>query len=91
MKQEIDHDEIMKTHGKGKNEWLPYLKNDVLSTALCYSRFSKAMEELTGFGLKNSLLLPSIANTYFNCLRDEHDEPFTLISTNICVILHEKA
>ena len=34
------------------------------------------MEELTGFGLKNSLLLPSLANTYFNSLGDEHDEPF---------------
>ena len=33
------------------------------------------MEELTGFGMKNSLTLPSLANKYFNSLRDEDDEP----------------
>ena len=33
------------------------------------------MEELTGFGLKNSLTLPSLANNYFNSLRDENEEP----------------
>ena len=33
------------------------------------------MEELTGFGMKNSLTLPSLANKYSNGLRDESDEP----------------
>ena len=33
------------------------------------------MEELTGFGMKNCLTLPSLANKYFNSLRDENDEP----------------
>ena len=33
------------------------------------------MEELTEFGMKNSLTLPSLANKYFNSLRDEKDEP----------------
>ena len=33
------------------------------------------MEELTGFGLKNSLTLPSLANKNFNRLGDENDEP----------------
>ena len=32
------------------------------------------MDELTGFGLKNSLTLPSLANKYFKSLRDENDE-----------------
>ena len=32
-------------------------------------------EELTGFGMKNSLTLPSLTNKYFNSLRDENDEP----------------
>ena len=32
------------------------------------------MEELTGFGSKNSLTLPSLANKYFNSLGDENDE-----------------
>ena len=33
------------------------------------------MEELTRFGVKNSLTLPSLANKYSNSLRDENDEP----------------
>ena len=33
------------------------------------------MEELTQFGMKNSLTLPSLANKFFNSLRDENDEP----------------
>ena len=32
------------------------------------------MEELTGFAMKNSLILPSLANKYFNSFRDENDE-----------------
>ena len=33
------------------------------------------MEKLTGFGMKNCLTLPSLANKFFNSLRDENDEP----------------
>ena len=33
------------------------------------------MEKLTNFGMKNSITLPSLANNYFNSLRDENDEP----------------
>ena len=33
------------------------------------------MEELTGFGMRNSLTLPSLAKKFFNSLRDENDEP----------------
>ena len=76
LKQELEHDEIFEENWEEKeNEWLPYLKNDVLSTAFSYARYSKAMEELTGFGMKNSLTLPSLANKYFNSLRNESDEP----------------
>ena len=32
------------------------------------------MEELTIFGMKNSLTLPSLANKHFNSLRDDKDE-----------------
>ena len=47
----------------------------MLSTAFSYARFSKGMEELAEFGMKNSLTLPSLANKYFNSLREENDEP----------------
>ena len=33
------------------------------------------MEELTGFGMRNSLTLRSSANKYFNSSRYENDEP----------------
>ena len=33
------------------------------------------MEELTNFGMKNSLTLPSLATKFFNSLRNENDEP----------------
>ena len=56
---------------------LPHLKNDVLSTAFCYARYSKGMEELTGVGMKNSITLPSLANKYFNGLRHKKDEPIS--------------
>ena len=76
LKQELEHDEIFGDNWEEKeNEWLHYLKNDVLSTAFSYARYSKGMEELTGFGMKNSLTLPSLAKKYFNSLRDESDEP----------------
>ena len=76
LKQELEHDEIYEdTWGETENEWLPYVINDVLSTAFCYARYTMGMEELTEFGMKNSLTLPSLANKYFNSLRDENDEP----------------
>ena len=72
----MDHDEFCEQTWDGsENEWLPYLKNDVLSTAFSYARYAKGMEELTGFCMKNSLTLPSLANKYFNILTDEKDEP----------------
>ena len=76
LKQEIEHDETYEDTWEDKeNERLPDLKNDILSTAFSYARYSKGMEELTGFGMKNSLILPILANKYFNSLRDGNDEP----------------
>ena len=72
----MENDEIYEdTWEERENEWLPYVKKDVLSTAFCYARYTLGMEELTGFGMKNSLTLPSLANKYFNSLKDENDEP----------------
>ena len=72
----MDHDEIYEDTWEDKeHEWLPYLKNDVLSTAFSYGRYAKGMEELTRFDMKKGLTLPSSENKYFNSLRDENDEP----------------
>ena len=54
---------------------LPYVKNDVLSTAFCYARYILGMEELIKFSLKTSITLPSLANKCFKSLIDENDEP----------------
>ena len=76
LKKELEHDKIFEdTWEARENEWLPYVKNDVLSTAFCYARYTMGMEELTEFGMKNSLTLPSLANKYFNSLKDKNDEP----------------
>ena len=76
LKQELEHDEINEDNwGEKENEGLPYLKNDLLSTAFSSAKYAKGMGELTGFGMKNSLTLPSLAIKYFNSLGDENDEP----------------
>ena len=76
LKKELEHDEIYEdTWEARENEWLPFVKIDVLSTAFWYVRYTMGMEELTGFGMKNSLTFSSLANKYFNSLRDENDEP----------------
>ena len=54
LKLEMDHDEVdYDNYEDKKDEWLPYVKNDVLCTAFCYARFRKAMEETTGFSMKD--------------------------------------
>ena len=76
LKQGLEHDEIYEdTPEEKENEWLPDVKNDVLSTAFCYARYTISMEELTNFGMKNNLTLPSLANKCFNSLGHENDEP----------------
>ena len=69
------NDDVYEDTWKDKeNEWIFYLKN-VLTTAFGYARYTKGMEDLTGFGMKNSLTLQSLAIKFFNSSRDENDEP----------------
>ena len=71
----MDHDEIYEdTREEKENDWLPYLRNDVLSTAFTYAEYAKGMEEILGFGMKILLNLPSLSKKYLNSLRDENDE-----------------
>ena len=72
----MNHDEKDGNNYKDKkDEWLPYVEDDVLCTAFCYSRYFKSMEKLTGFLLKDCLSLPGLGFKYFNSLRTEKDEP----------------
>ena len=76
LKTEMNHDEIDANNYKDKKDiWLPYVKNDVLCTAYSYARYIKAMEEITGFSMKDCLSLPGLGWKYFNSLRTEEDEP----------------
>ena len=76
LKTEMDHNEVYSDTWKDKkDEWLDYVKNDVLCTAFSYARYSKAMEEKTGFGMKYCLSLPGLGWKDFNSLRTEKDEP----------------
>ena len=70
------HDEIDGNNYKAKkDEWLDYVKNDVLCTPFSYSRYSKAMEDITGFGLEDCLSLPGLGLKFFISLRTQEDEP----------------
>ena len=76
LKTEMDHDGIDENNWRDKkDEWLPYVKNDVLCTAYSYARYIKDMEERTGFSMKDCLSLPGLGWKYFNSLRTEEDEP----------------
>ena len=76
LKTEMDHDGIDENNWKDKkDEWLPYVKNDVLCTAYSYARYIKAMEKITGFSMKDCLSLPGLGWKSLNSLRTEEDEP----------------
>ena len=76
LKTEMNHDDIDANKYKDKKViWLPYVKNDVFCTAYSYARYIKAMEEITGFSMKDCLSLPGLGWNYFNSLRTEEDEP----------------
>ena len=71
----MNHDEVDGKNYKDKtDEWLPYVKNDVLCTDFSFARYIKAMEEITGFSMKDCLSLPGLGLKYFNTLRSEQGE-----------------
>ena len=76
LKTEMDQVEVDYNNYKDKkDEWLPYVKNYVLCTALSYARYCKAMGEITGYSMKHCLSAPGLDWKYFNSMRDENDEP----------------
>ena len=72
----MNHDDVDGDNYKDKKHiWLPYVKNDVLCTAYSYARYCKAMQEITGFSMKDCLSLPGLGWKNFNSLRTKEDEP----------------
>ena len=75
LKTEMNHIDIDYNNWRDKkDEWLPYVKNDVLCTAYCYASYNKCMEKITGFSMKDCLSLPGLGWKYFNSLRTKEDE-----------------
>ena len=71
----MNHDEVGGDNYKvKKDEWLDYVKQDVLCTAFSYARYCKAMQEIVGFSMKDCLSLPGSRLNYFNSLRRKKDE-----------------
>ena len=63
----MTHDEVYSDTWKDKKDkWLDYFKNNVLCTAFSYAIYSKAVEEIRGFGMKDCLSLPGLRWKNFN-------------------------
>ena len=76
LKTEMDHDELDENKWREKrDDWLPYVENDVLCTAFSYAPYTKARDEITGSGRIQCLSLPGLGWKYFNNIRTEEDEP----------------
>ena len=75
LKTEMNHDEYDENiYMNKKDEWFDYVKNGVSCTAFSYARYSKAMEDITGFSMKDCLSAPGLRWKFFNSLRTEEDE-----------------
>ena len=61
---------------KKKDEWLDFIKNDFICAAYSYASYSKYIQKLTGFGMKDCLSLPVLGWKFFNSLREEDNERF---------------
>ena len=79
----MNHDEVDGNNYKDKkDDWLPYVKNDILCTAFNYARYIKAMEEITGFSMKDCLSLPGLGWKNFISLRTGEHEPIYTYNDN---------
>ena len=57
----MNHDKINADKWRDKkDEGVVYVRNDVFCTTFSYARFKKAMEDNSGFGMKDCLSLPGL-------------------------------
>ena len=76
LKTEKNHDEVDgKSYKNKKDEWLGFVKQDVLCTAFSYARYCKAVQEIPGFSMDDCLSALGLGRKYFNSMRDENVEP----------------
>ena len=82
LKTAMNHDQIVENNWRDKkDEWLPYVKNDILCTVYSYARFCVSMVELTGFSKKGWLSLAALRFKNFNSSRTDKGKQYTLIMT----------
>ena len=55
--------------------WLPYVKNDAISTAFAFARYSKVMEKTKQYGMKYRQTSHFSPMKFSNSLGNESDEP----------------
>ena len=80
-KTEMNQDEVDGNNYRyKKNEWLDYV--DVLRTGFSYARYTKAMEEIIGSGMKYCLSVPGLGWKFFNSSRTKKMNQFITIMTN---------
>ena len=71
----MNHDDVDGNKYRDKiSEWSPFVKNNVLCTAINYARYCKAMQEITAFSMKDYLSVPGLRLKYFNSLRTDQDD-----------------
>ena len=79
----MNHDDVDgDNYADKKDEWLGYVKQDVLCTAFSYARYCTGKEEITGLSMKDRLSALRLGWKYFNSSRKEEDEPIVTYNDN---------
>ena len=72
----MNHDEYDEKNWRDeKDDWVDYVKYDVLCTAFSYARFSKSKLKIFGFVMKDCLSSPGSGWKHFSSVKTEEDEP----------------
>ena len=73
----MKHHEIHQNNWKDKKTRMVRLckARCVLCSAFFYARHSEAMDEITGFSMKDCLPLPGLGWRYFSSISTDEDEP----------------
>ena len=75
LKTEMNHDEVDCNNYKvEKDGRLDYVKKDALCTAFSYAGYCEAIEENTGYSMKDYLSAPGLRWKHFTSFRTEEDE-----------------
>ena len=83
LKTEMNHDDADgNNYMNKKDEWLPYIKQDILCAAFSYARSCKTVEDITGFSMKDFLSLPGLGWNLLIHLEEKKTNLYTLITTN---------